>query len=172
MHDDPTRELAERELRHAIALEYREQARRARRALLRVMATDTHDREALAELEIADQALAELASLASRHDLVALPMLPAIRRGADRLACQLYQDGACDDLDEDAHEAFLNRHARSLTELDGIGPVTARRLFAHGIADLEQLRALGPDALDEVTGLGGATLARLRESLAAEAKAK
>lgn len=168
MHDDLTRELAEREFRHAIALELREMARRARRALLIALASDTHGEDALAELEQADRALAELDALATRHAFVALPMLGDVRRGVDRLACQLYQDGACDNLDEDAHEAFLNRHARGLTALDGIGPVTARRLFAHGIGDLDQLRALGPEGLDAITGLNAATLARIRASLAAD----
>ncbi|MBB3329204.1 nucleotidyltransferase/DNA polymerase involved in DNA repair [Halomonas campaniensis] len=171
MHDDLTRELAEREFRHAIALELREMARRARRALLIALASDTHGEDALAELEQADRALAELDALAARHAFVALPMLGDVRRGVDRLACQLYQDGACDSLDEDAHEAFLNRHARGLTALDGIGPVTARRLFAHGISDLDQLRALGPEGLDAITGLNAATLARIRASLAADAPA-
>lgn len=171
MHDDLTRQLAEREFRHAIALELREMARRARRALLIALASETHGQEALAELGVAEQALDELAALAAEHDFVSLPMLGDVRRGVDRLACQLHQDGACDSLDEDAHEAFLNRHARGLTALDGIGPVTARRLFAHGISDLEQLRELGAEGLDEITGLNAATLARIRTSLAADAEA-
>lgn len=169
MHNDLTRELAEREFRHAIALELRSLARRARRALLVALTSDTRGQEALEELVVADRALAELDALAARHDFVTLPILADVRRGVDRLACQLYQDGACDGLDEDAHEAFLNRHARGLTALDGIGPVTARRLFAHGISDLDQLRKLGAEGLDEITGLNAATLARIRTSLAADA---
>lgn len=65
---------------------------------------------------------------------------------------------------------YLDRHAWALTALDGIGPITARRLFAHGISDLDQLSELGPEALDDVTGLNAATLAQIRTRLAEEAK--
>jgi len=172
MHDDamPQSDTAPREEQHAIALQLQQLARRARRALLVALASDTHSQDAMGELQVADEALTEIAELSSQHDFVALPELDDVRRGVDRLACQLYQDGACDGLGEAEHEAFLDRHARALTALDGIGPITARRLFAHGISDLDQLRELGPDALDDVTGLNAATLARIRTRLAEEAK--
>ncbi|MGJ7456755.1 helix-hairpin-helix domain-containing protein [Halomonas sp. MA07-2] len=172
-HDDaiPQHETAPREAQHAIALQLQELARRARRALLVALASDTHSQDAMGELQVADATLTEIADLAAEHSFVALPELDDVRHGVDRLACQLYQDGACDGLGEAEHEAFLDRHARALTALDGIGPVTARRLFAHGISDLDQLRELGPEALDDVTGLNAATLARIRASLAVEDKA-
>jgi hypothetical protein len=176
MHDDTTPDnaapddTAPRPQQHAIALELQDLARQARRALLLALANDTHSQDAMEALRQADEALAEIAALAEEHAFVALPELDDVRRGVDRLACQLYRDGACDGLGEAEHEAFLDRHARALTALEGIGPVTARRLFAHGISDLDQLRELGPAALDEVTGLNAAVLARLRTSLAADGK--
>ncbi|WP_290784991.1 helix-hairpin-helix domain-containing protein [Halomonas sp.] len=172
MHDEsiPQPETALREEHHTIALQLQELARRARRALLVALASDTHSQAAVGELQVADEALSGIAELSAQHEFVALPELDDVRRGVDHLACQLYQDGACDGLGEAEHEAFLDRHARALTALDGIGPITARRLFAHGISDLDQLRELGPEALDDITGLNAATLARIRTRLAEEAK--
>ncbi|MBE0487935.1 MAG: helix-hairpin-helix domain-containing protein [Halomonas sp.] len=172
-HDDPNHlnDAALREEQHAIALRLQELARRARRALLIALASDTHSQDAMDELQVADEVLTEIAELATQNRFIALPELDDVRRGVDRLACQLYQDGACDGLGEVEHEAFLDRHARALTALDGIGPVTARRLFAHGISDLDQLRELGSEALDDVTGLNAATLARIRASIAEEEQA-
>ncbi|PXX95605.1 helix-hairpin-helix domain-containing protein [Halomonas sp. LBP4] len=150
--------------RHTVALELQALARQAREALLTVLATENPP-TALAELDRAVAALARIDDLASQHDFVDLPMLDDVRGSVDRLACELYHQGACDGLDEKARTAFIDRHARGLTALEGIGTATARRLFVHGISNLEQLRALDPAALDEVEGLGSAILARIKANL-------
>ncbi|PXX90519.1 hypothetical protein CR158_09305 [Halomonas heilongjiangensis] len=150
--------------RHTVALELQAQAQRARKALLIVLATES-PATAIAELDHAVEALARIEALASQHDFVDLPMLDDVGSSVDRLACELYHQGACDDLDAKALTAFIDRHARGLTALEGIGPASARKLFAHGISNLEQLRALDPTALDEVEGLGNATLARIKANL-------
>lgn len=146
---------------HATALELQAQAERARRALLAALEDAAPD-AALDALAQAGEALAEVETLADRHAVVELPALEDVRLGVDRLACELYRKGACDALDEAACAAFLDRHARRLTALQGVGPVTARCLFAHGIADPAQFLAQDPAFLDDLEELGPAIRAKLR----------
>lgn len=148
---------------HAIALELQALAQQAREALLTALESDTE--AAVTALESASDLLIRIGELARQHDFIDLPVLDDVQRDADHLACSLYRQGACDNLDQAARTAFVDRHAKALTALDGIGPVSARKLFAHGIGDLEQLRALGPDGLGSVEGLSAATLARIRANL-------
>ena len=148
---------------HAIALELQALAQQAREALLTALESDAA--AAITALESASDPLTRIGELARQHEFIHLPVLDDVQRDVDRLACSLYRQGACDSLDQSARTAFVDRHAKALTALDGIGPVSARKLFAHGIGDLEQLRALGPDRLDSVEGQSAATLARIKANL-------
>lgn len=96
------------------------------------------------------------------------PILQRLRLGLDRLACDLLQRGGWQHLDEARHHALLARHAAGLTQVNGIGPASAERLFLHGISDRERFMQLPPDALDGIDGLNAAVLARLKRELEAE----
>lgn len=148
---------------HAIALELQSLAQQAREALLTALESDAE--AAITALESASDLLTSIGELTRQHDFIDLPVLDDVQRDVDRLACSLYRQGACDSLDNAARTAFVDRHAKALTALNGIGPVSARKLFAHGIGDLEQLRALSPDGLGSVEGLSAATLARIKANL-------
>ncbi|MBS9404114.1 hypothetical protein KG088_10775 [Halomonas sp. TRM85114] len=148
---------------HTIALELKALAQQAREALITALESDPP--AAITALESANDPLTRIGELAHQHDFINLPVIDDVQRDVDRLACSLYRQGACDSLDQATRSAFVDRHAKALTAQDGIGPVSARKLFAHGISDLEQLRALGPDGLDSVEGLSAATLARIKANI-------
>ena len=128
-------------------------------------AMDSEPATASAPLLAASQALAELQEQLRQHPDIALPMLERLERGMNRLAGERYRSGACAHLDQESQQVFIDRFAQRLTLLDGIGPVSARALFTHGICDLEQLKALKPEALDHVEGLNAATRARIKQNL-------
>lgn len=145
------------------ALSLQAQAREFESSLLAAM--DAEPPSAVASLQAASQALTELQEHLRRHPDVKLPMLERLEQNMSRLAGDLYGRGACDQLNQQAQQAFIDIFAQRLTLLDGIGPVSARALFAHGISDLEQLKALKPEALDNVKGLNAATRARIKQNL-------
>jgi hypothetical protein len=117
-------------------------------------------------LDELDTALAELDSQ------VTGPLVQRLRLGLDRLACDLYQRGGWQHLDETQRRALLARHAVGLTQVDGIGPASAEVLFLHGISDPERLCQWEPDALDDIEGLNAAVLARLKRELEAMRKTR
>ncbi|AMD00118.1 helix-hairpin-helix domain-containing protein [Halomonas chromatireducens] len=145
------------------ALSLQAQAREFELSLLAAM--DAEPATAIPSLQTASQALTELRERLRQHPDIELPMLERLERSMNRLAGELYGRGACDHLDQQAQQAFIDRFAQRLTLVDGIGPVSARVLFAHGICDLEQLKALKPEALDNIKSLNAATRARLKQKL-------
>lgn len=145
------------------ALALRAQARELESSLTAAM--DAEPTKAVAALQAASLALTELQERLRRHPEIDLPMLEQLMRGMNRLAGDLYRSGACAHLDKKTQQAFVDRFAQRLTLLDGIGPVSARALFSHGIFDLEQLKALKPEALDDVEGLSPAARARIKQNL-------
>ena len=144
------------------ALALQAQARKLESNLMAAM--DSEPATASVPLLVASQALAELQERLGRHPDIELPMLERIERGMNRLAGERYRSGACAHLDKKAQETFIDCFSQRLTLLDGIGPVSARALFIHGICDLDQLKALKPEALDKVEGLNAATRARIKQN--------
>ncbi len=117
-------------------------------------------------LDELDTALAELDSQ------VTGPLVQRLRLGLDRLACDLHRRGGWQHLDEAQRRTLLARHAKGLTQFDGIGPASAEVLFLHGISDPERLCQWEPDALDDIEGLNAAVLARLKRELEAMRKTR
>lgn len=96
---------------------------------------------------------------------VAGALVERLRLGLDRLACDLHQRGGWEHLDAAQRNALLSRHAAGLTRIDGVGKASAERIFLHGISDPERFQRLTPEALDDIEGLNGAVLARLKKAL-------
>lgn len=155
---------------HAIVLQVKEHAERVEQALNRAIDSDD-DAEKRALLDQALEDVTTLEQLADTHDFLTLPPLDGIRRGMADLALRLYRDGACDTLSESDQQAFLDAHAIPLTTIEGIGPVTARRLFVAGITHIEALRGLSRDDLEAIPGITNATLARIQAGLSVSSKA-
>ncbi|PMR74909.1 helix-hairpin-helix domain-containing protein [Billgrantia endophytica] len=158
-----THETLDPALSHEAALALKAQIRRLEEHLLEAMAAKPAD--AVAPLKAADEALEELRQQLQACPDVQLPTLDGIAQGMARLACDLCRQGACDDLSDESRQAFIDHYAAELTTVDGIGPVSARALFAHGFSDSARLRQADPEELDHVSGLGAATLARIKQNL-------
>ncbi|MFD2189742.1 helix-hairpin-helix domain-containing protein [Pistricoccus aurantiacus] len=117
-------------------------------------------------LDAARQGLEAMRKLANHHDFVNLPTLDSAELEMARFACAYYQSGACDTLTEDERTDFLDIHAQHLTQLEGVGRATARRLFSAGVYDPQALLAMSDEALAELPDLDTATRNRLQASLA------
>ncbi|MFQ3789643.1 helix-hairpin-helix domain-containing protein [Halomonas sp. A29] len=94
-------------------------------------------------------------------------VLESLRLGLDRYACDLYQRGGWEHLDETRRTTLLSRHASGLMQIKGVGAASAQILFSHGISDPERFHRLTPEALDQIEGLNASVLARLKGNLEA-----
>lgn len=149
--------------RHAVALELRDFA-----YLLDANLTQALDGDPLQcpqHLDACRLGLEAMRRLAAQHDFVELPALDAVEGGIARLACARYQDGDCATLTDDERNDHLDVQARHLTEIEGVGTATARRLFAAGIPDVAALLALSDEALADLPEIDAATKTRIAQGL-------
>ncbi|MGR2737193.1 helix-hairpin-helix domain-containing protein [Billgrantia sp. Q4P2] len=151
----------------ATALALQSLAQRLERELLAALESKS-SQAAVDRLETISACCDQLADALQQIDSQqAQPVLESLRLGLDRYACDLYQRGGWEHLDDTRRTTLLSRHAIRLTQVKGVGPASAQVLFVHGISDPERLHRLEPQALDEIEGLNAAVLARLKEGLEA-----
>ncbi|MGR4068421.1 helix-hairpin-helix domain-containing protein [Billgrantia sp. C5P2] len=151
----------------ATALALHSLAQRLERELLAALESDS-SQAAVDRLETISACCDQLADALQQIDSqLAQSVLESLRLGLDRYACDLYQRGGWEHLDDARRTTLLSRHAIRLTQAKGVGPASAQVLFVNGISDPERLHQLTPEVLDEIEGLNAAVLARLKSDLKA-----